>query len=135
MITQEGYFYTFPCEPEAVSKKIDLTLESESAYSVLLEHVQTEQEVDVDVVQHLERTLNPVFVADLQICCMDSAYDLACADSDCGALESAVYVLHEPHLLCEGLADNGTLSATVNESLELYFVDFHFYVEHGCGDE
>ena len=71
-----------------------------------------------------------MFVSDFKVSGMYSAYDLARADSDSSSLESAVYIFHQAHLLCESLANDSALSATINESLKLDFVDFHFYVEH-----
>ena len=97
---------------------------------MFLQHINAEQQIDVDVVQYLQRAFNRVAFIKLESAGVDPTQDHAGADTDCHPFESGVNLLNQACSFCETAADNGALGTCVYKGLELDTVDLHIDVQH-----
>lgn len=97
---------------------------------MFLEHVYSQQEVDVNIVEDLQRALNLVLIVELEFARVDSAQDHACADSHGHTSKPGVDLIGQARLLGEGSAYDGALGAGIHEGLQLDALDLHVYVQH-----
>ena len=106
-------------------------LDQVDAALVTLEVVQSEQEVDLVVLEHGEGALDGLTAPKkLHIGQMDTTKNLRLTNTDCHSCKSCIKLVKHVALLRTLLADNSTLCATIDESLDRVAVHLGIDVEH-----